>query len=119
MTLPPSMVTLVPRPLLPPGAPSTGTKTRWLLHPRLELGEFEKAASVERQILDLAVGDHVADGVGIIVHLRRGGVHRHRLGYFAHTQREVRGCGCACFDQRRTDKPLKTRCLGTDLVFAG
>src|SRR5262245_12736292 len=47
---------------------------RWL-DAGFELGQFEKAAPVQGQALDLAVCDHTADGVGIVLNLRRGALH--------------------------------------------
>jgi hypothetical protein len=48
---------------------------------RLELRQLKKAAAVQRQVLDLTAADPAADGVGIVLHLGCGGVHRDRVGY--------------------------------------
>ena len=53
------------------------------LHARFEFGQLEKVAAVQRQALDLLLCDHAADGVGIVLHLRRGRVHGDRILHVA------------------------------------
>ena len=118
MMLPPSTVTRVPRPpdpVLPPGAPRIGTNTRLLLlerrglHARFELGQLEKIAAVQRQALDLLLCDHATDGVGIVLHLRRGVIHGDRVLHVADSQLEIGACGLSRLRLRLSNRPLKTR----------
>ena len=79
--LPPSIVTRVVLPLLPPGAPSIGTKVRPSvetaggLNAGFEFGELKKVAAVERQVLDLALRHYSTYGGRIVAHLRCRAVH--------------------------------------------
>ena len=89
------------------------------LNARFELGQLEKAAAVQRQAFDLTARDQAIDGGRIVVHLRRGGIHGHRLLHVPDTQVEIRGGGDASLDGGSANHALETWSLDAHLIIAG
>ena len=54
--------------------------------PRLQLGQLEETAAVERKILNVFPRDNALDGVTLVVHLGGGSIDRHDLFSAAQAQ---------------------------------
>src|SRR5262245_50432622 len=97
---------------------SVAAGARRRLDARFEFGQFEKAAPVQGQALDLALCDHTADGVGIIMNLRRGALHGDRVVRSTDYQNEVRIRGNARFHCRMSNHALEPLNIRAYLILA-
>src|SRR6266481_3070707 len=92
---------------------------RWRLRAGLELCQLQKAASIERQSLDLWAGHDAADLMRIVANLRRGGVNGHGLSAGPQLHGEVDSRRATCFYDGLAREPLKSWGFAGHLVYSG